>query len=127
MEDAMPSEVEVVVTDDFLEWGATLDDDTWARVVWGIDLLEQRGLTLGHPYSSAIKGSAYPLRELRIRAHGRVLRVFYVFDVKREAVVLIGGDKTGDARLYETMVPRAEGIWVQYLKEQGRLAKENKP
>lgn len=122
----MVTEVDVIVTDEFLEWGDTLDADTWARVVWGVDLLEQRGLTLGHPYSSAIKGSDYPLRELRLRVHGHAVRVFYIFDVKRQAVVLVGGDKTGDDRFYQTMVPRAEAIWEQYLKEQAKAAKEKK-
>ena len=30
----------------------------------------------------------------------------------------MGGDKTGDGRFYETMVPLTEKIWEQYLAEQ---------
>jgi hypothetical protein len=33
-------------------------------------------------------------------------------------VLIIAGDKTGDARFYERMVPRAEAIWTDYLAEQ---------
>jgi len=47
------------------------------------------------------------------------LRVLYAFDPRRQAVLLIGGDKTGDGRFYERMVPKAEAIWEQYLREQG--------
>jgi hypothetical protein len=35
----------------------------------------------------------------------------------RDAVLIIGGDKAGDDRFYERIVPRAEGIWEQYLRE----------
>lgn len=54
------------------------------------------------------------------RGHGHPLRVFYAFDPSRNAVLLLGGDKTGDKRFYKTMVPLAEKIWVQYLKETGQ-------
>jgi hypothetical protein len=57
------------------------------------------------------------LRELRIQSVGRPFRVFYAFDPARQAVVLIGGDKTGDARFYERMVPLAERLWKEYLDE----------
>jgi len=87
-----------------------------ARVV---GLLEIKGTTLGYPYSSAIEGSRYPLRELRIQSGGRPLRVFYAFDPLRQAVLLLGGDKTGDNRFYIAMIPRVEAIWEAYLYDQG--------
>ena len=45
------------------------------------------------------------------------LRVFYAFDPHRQAVLLIGGDKTGDDRFYEVMVPRADALFDAYLAE----------
>jgi hypothetical protein len=48
------------------------------------------------------------------------LRVLYAFDPRRDAVLLIGGDKTGDDRFYETHVPRAEQVWERYVAEQRR-------
>ncbi len=74
-------------------------------------------MTLGFPCSSAIEGSGIALRELRVQSGGRPLRVFYAFDPKRQAVLLLGGDKTGDDRFYETHVPRAERLWTEYLAE----------
>lgn len=44
-------------------------------------------------------------------------RILYVFDPRRNALLLLGGDKTGDDRWYEENVPRAEQIYEQYLKE----------
>jgi hypothetical protein len=46
--------------------------------------------------------------------------VFYAFDPARQAVLLIGGDKTGDDRFYERMIPLSERIWAEYLKETGQ-------
>ena len=46
--------------------------------------------------------------------------VDYAFDPVRQAVLLIGGDKTGDGRFYERMIPLSERIWARYLKESGR-------
>ncbi len=51
------------------------------------------------------------MRELRIQSRGRPLRVFYAFDPLRQAVLLLGGDKTGDNRFYVSMIPRVEAIW----------------
>jgi hypothetical protein len=54
---------------------------------------------------------------LRIQHQGRPYRVLYLFDPRRHAVLLVGGDKTGDSRWYETNVPRAEKIYSEYLKQ----------
>ena len=39
------------------------------------------------------------------------------FDPSRQAVLLIGGDKTGNDRFYREFIPVAEGLWETYLKE----------
>lgn len=105
---------EVVVTDEFREWYEPLDEEEQAPIYRAVALLAQHGPALGYPHSSQIKGSKYPLRELRIQDRGHVVRVFYAFDPQRQAVLLIGGDKTGDDRFYERMVPLAEKIWEDY-------------
>jgi hypothetical protein len=72
---------------------------------------------LGYPRSSEIKGASFALRELRIQSNGRPLRVFYAFDPERQAVLLLGGDKTGDARFYDRMLPVLDRLWKEYLDE----------
>ena len=57
------------------------------------------------------------MRELRIQHAGRPYRILYVFDPKRRAVLLIGGDKTGKDRWYETHIPLADRIYREYLRE----------
>ncbi|HEY4156735.1 MAG TPA: type II toxin-antitoxin system RelE/ParE family toxin [Polyangiaceae bacterium] len=111
---------EVVGSDEFSEWFDSLDDSETDSVARVVDMLEMQGPTLPFPYSSAIKGSRLALRELRVQASGHPLRVLYAFDPVRRAVLLLGGDKTGDNRFYERLVPQAEKIFTQYLKEIGR-------
>jgi hypothetical protein len=40
-----------------------------------------------------------------------------IFDPRRTAILLIGGDKTGDDRFYDIMVPLADRIYDNYLSE----------
>jgi hypothetical protein len=110
---------EVVTTDEFREWFDSLDDGDSRSVARVVDLLEMLGVALPFPFSSALAGSRYPLRELRAQSGGRPLRVLYIFDPRRNAVLLIGGDKTGDDRFYQRMIPVAEGLWETFKKEQG--------
>jgi hypothetical protein len=57
------------------------------------------------------------MRELRVQSGGRPLRVFYAFDPRRSAILLIGGDKTGDDRFYERMIPIADAPYDVYIEE----------
>ena len=109
--------VEVLGTAEFEEWFLGLGGADARAVVRGVGLLEAKGPALGFPYSSALTGSRYALRELRVQCSGRPLRIFYAFDPQRQAVLLLGGDKTGDDRFYLRMIPKAEAIWEGYLKE----------
>jgi hypothetical protein len=109
--------IEVLGTSEFEEWFLRLDDADAQAVARVIGLLEVKGTALGFPYTSAIANSRYPLRELRVQSGGRPLRVFYAFDPKRQAVLLLGGDKTGDNRFYARLIPKVEALWEAYLEE----------
>ena len=52
------------------------------------------------------------MRELRVQSGGRPLRVFYAFDPRRSAILLIGGDKMGDTRFYERMVLITDDLYI---------------
>ncbi len=85
--------------------------------------LEERGPNLRFPWSSGINGSRHRhMRELRVQSGGKPLRVFYAFDPRRSAIMLIGGDKTGDKRFYDRMIPIADDLYDEHLAE---LQKEN--
>lgn len=55
------------------------------------------------------------MRELRIQHKGRPYRVLYAFDPRRVALLLIGGDKTGDDRWYDRYVPIADRLYDEHL------------
>ena len=57
------------------------------------------------------------MRELRVQSSGRPVRVFYAFGPRRTAILLIGGDKTGDAKFYERLVPLADWLYDEHLQE----------
>ena len=54
------------------------------------------------------------MRELRIQHQGRPYRVLYAFDPERNALILIGGDKTGNDRWYEIFVPIADRLYREH-------------
>jgi hypothetical protein len=86
-------------------------------VAASVMLLEERGPSLGYPHSSSIQSSRHShMRELRIQHQGRPLRTLYAFDLRRTAILLLGGDKTGDERWYEMHVPLADQLYDAHLK-----------
>lgn len=56
------------------------------------------------------------MKELRTQHLGRPLRTLFAFDPRRSAILLIGGDKTGDDRFYERMIPQADRLYDLHLK-----------
>ena len=55
--------------------------------------------------------------ELRTQHEGRPYRTLYAFDPRRAAILLIGGDKTGNDRWYETHIPMADKLYDAHLDE----------
>jgi hypothetical protein len=109
---------EIDFSPEFEAWFLALSDQDTEAVARVVDLLEARGVGLGSPYTSAIVGSTIAMRELRVQSGGRPLRILYAFDPKRKAYLLLGGDKTGDDRFYQRMIPIAEGIYKRHLAEE---------
>lgn len=119
---------EVEFTDEFGSWWDTLDDGEQDSIDQGVGLLEERGPSLPYPYSSDINGSKHGnMRELRIQHRGEPYRVFYAFDPRRSAILLIGGNKTGDEQFYERMVPLADRIYDEHLRALEQSTEPNTP
>ena len=95
-----------------------LSDDEQADVIASVELGELHGPQLGRPHVDTIKGSRHPnMKELRTQSGGKPLRTFFAFDPRRTAILLIGGDKTGDDRFYDRMLPIADNLYDEYLEE----------
>ena len=108
----------VEYTDQFGEWWDQLSEAEQESIAASVQLLEELGPHLSFSHSSGVKGSRHSrLRELRTQHEGRPYRTLYAFDPRRSAILLIGGDKTGDDRWYETNVPLADRIYEEHLDE----------
>jgi len=111
---------EVEVRDEFKDWYEGLTVKEQISIVPGVMLLQKFGPALGRPQVDALRGSAFPnLKELRIQHEGRPYRILFAFDPRRNAYLILGGDKTGDPRWYEVAIPRADAIYQRHLKELG--------
>ena len=108
----------VEYTDEFGAWYEGLIEPIQDAIDRAVHLLEARRPDLPFPHSSGLSGSRRPhLRELRVQSRGDPLRVFYAFDPRRTAILLIGGSRTGDDRFYQRMMPLADRLYDTYLAE----------
>ncbi|MFI7276758.1 type II toxin-antitoxin system RelE/ParE family toxin [Streptomyces sp. NPDC049879] len=113
---------EIVVVEPALSWLHTLrrtDRHTLIQVSEAIGALREEGPALGRPLVDTIKGSRLPnLKELRPGSAGASeVRLLFVFDPDRQAVILVGGDKAGNwSGWYRKAVPRAEEAYAQHLE-----------
>jgi hypothetical protein len=86
-------------------------------ILVGLGLLKQEGPLLGRPYVDTLKGSQYPnLKELRVQHAGEPWRILFAFDPIRQAIVLVGGNKTGNKRWYEKNMLIAEQRFTEHLE-----------
>lgn len=108
---------EIKYTDELGVWWAALSEAEQESIDFSVRLLAEKGPHLGFPHTSGIATSKHShMRELRVQHEGRPYRVLYAFDPQRSAILLIGGDKTGDVRWYETHVPVADRLYDTHLE-----------
>jgi hypothetical protein len=114
---------EIEYTDQLGVWWETLTEAEQETIDATVRLLEKHGPHLPFPYSSGIARSRHAhMRELRIQHQGRPYRILYAFDPRRAALLLIGGDKTGHDRWYDTHIPLADDLYdahLDLLREEG--------
>jgi hypothetical protein len=109
---------EVEFTDVFEDWWNGLSESEQEDVDAIVQVLEEKGPSLRRPYSGSIESSKHAnMKELIIQHSGSPYRVLYAFDPNRNALLLIGGDKTGNGRWYEEFVPRADELFDAHLKQ----------
>lgn len=108
---------EIELTDQAVEWVASLEQGDREAMAASIDLLEQFGPNLGRPAVDSVKSSRHHnMKELR--SVGGNLRALFCFDPRRTAIVLIGGDKRNDwVGWYDRNVPLADALYDDYLDE----------
>ena len=109
---------EVEFTDEFEAWWNTLSEVEQDAIDVSVNLLQELGPHLPRPHADTIHGSLHAnMKELRSQCQGRPLRTLFAFDPRRTAILLVGGDKTGDDRFYERMIPLADGLYDEHLRQ----------
>ena len=84
-----------------------------------IQLLEEHGPALRRPVVGTLRNSRHGnMKELRASSGGGSLRVLFAFDPRRQVILLLGGDKTGQwERWCEWAIPAADDLYDVYLRE----------
>jgi hypothetical protein len=110
---------EIEGTDQFVAWYRILDDDEIDSIDAVVEMLGEEGPNLGRPHADTLEASSLPnLKELRPPGAGKFLRILFVFDPRRQAILLLGGNKEGNwTKWYKTSIPAAEQLYEQYISE----------
>jgi len=61
------------------------------------------------------------MKELRVQHRGKPYRILFLFDPRRNAYLILGGDKSGNARWYEQAIRMADEIYARYLRDIGEV------
>jgi hypothetical protein len=106
---------DVVLLDEVESWFFALDDDEMTAVTGAIDLLEIEGPALGRPTVDRVKGSKFhSMKELR--PAGTSIRILFIFDPRRQAILLLGGNKAGRWKSwYDKNIPVADKRYENWL------------
>ena len=108
---------DVEYTNEFEDWWDDLTIDEQDSVESCIPFLRRHGPALGRPLVDTVKGSRHRnMKELRPPATN--IRIFFAFDPRRVAILLIGGDKTDRwQEWYDENIPIADALYDDYLEE----------
>ncbi|HTD32856.1 MAG TPA: type II toxin-antitoxin system RelE/ParE family toxin [Candidatus Elarobacter sp.] len=105
---------EIEGTDEFAAWYGSLGAADQEHVDYVVSKLEVAGPTLARPAVDTVYGSRFAnMKELRINTPP--IRIFFAFDPRRTAILLIGGDKTNDPGFYDRMIPAADRLYAEHL------------
>jgi hypothetical protein len=112
---------DVEYTEQFETWWVTLAADDQRSLLAVVLMLEIKGPGLGRPHADRVHASRHHnMKELRDQS----LRVLFIFDPRRTAILLLGGDKSPDDPTtptwndwYEMFVPLADLLYDDYLDE----------
>lgn len=108
---------EVEFTNEFSDWWEGLAELEQDVLDAAVEKLETLGPALGGPLADTVAGSRHSnMKELR--PPGSHIRVFFAFDPRRAAILLIGGDKSGRwKKFYDEMIPVADELYDEHVKQ----------
>lgn len=102
--------------EEFLELSQAVQDALLAEVV----MLEKFGPQLNRPHVDTLNGSKHMnMKELRFKADNGVWRAAFAFDLSRQAIILVAGDKSGvsEKRFYKQLIKKADERFEDHLTQ----------
>jgi hypothetical protein len=109
---------EIEFTGEFEQWWIGLEEKVQDAIDKLVQVLRNSGPSLGRPRVDTVKGSRHShMKELRVQSGGEPYRIFFAFDPRRVGILLIGGCKAGDPRFYDRIIPIADDLYDQYIRE----------
>ena len=119
----------VLFHDEFEAEFEALVEDLQDELLAHAKLLATFGPNLGRPTVDTLKGSRHSnMKELRFSWSGQVWRVAFAFDPQRQAIVLVGGDKSGadQRKFYKRLLTAADARYDDHLRTLSQSNKESK-
>jgi len=113
----------VIFHEDFDVEFEILPEDVQDGLLAHAGLLSEFGPSLGRPRVDTLKGSKHAnMKELRFDAADGVWRFAFAFDPNRQAIVLVGGDKSGvsEKRFYRQLIKKADDRFDDHISRLGR-------
>lgn len=107
-------------TEPIKDWLDGQDHDTIVRLTAALQLLREQGPNLKRPLVGKIEGTATKaMKELRPGSAGRSeIRILFVFDPHRAAVMLVAGDKQRTwKKWYRKAIREAETRYSAWLAQ----------
>ncbi|UNK62824.1 type II toxin-antitoxin system RelE/ParE family toxin [Buttiauxella ferragutiae] len=109
----------ILTTKRYEEWFDEQHNDLQEKMLAVMGHLRFWGPYLPRPYADTVNGSRFAnMKELRVQHQGKPVRAFYIFDYRRNAVLLCAGDKSKTKRFYESMITIADKEFIAWLKSQ---------
>lgn len=118
---------DILFDDDFATEFEALAEPLQDELLAHALLLRDFGPGLGRPTVDTLKGSKHTnMKELRFAWAGEVWRVALAFDPKRQAILLVGGDKGGvdQRRFYKRLIAIADERFNEHLASLKASSKE---
>lgn len=123
---------DINITNECADWYRDLPHDVQYAIDEAVERLAAKGPTLGRPDVAEVDNRAiHNLKELRIdlrdRGHRIAIRILFAFDPRREAILLVGGNKAEGGQWkawYRGAIAEADRLYTRYLtdlREEGTI------
>jgi len=103
--------------EEYAQWFEAQEEDLQDEILAVVGVLTRVGPSLSRPLADTLENSNYPnMKELRVQYQGEPWRILFAFDPMRKAILLLGGNKTGNDRWYKENIPIADRRFAEHLE-----------